>query len=402
MLKHRDKLDWYSVCANRNLTWDIFKSHPDIEWDERGLTRNTGLDLEVLNYIQNKDHIDWYFGISFNDHLNIDFINANINEGWCWYGPCIHSNITVDDIVNSMHSDTYKNAYMYGNREWGWDGNSGYIACNPNFKLSDVDTYPDIYWYWGHISDSRNVTMDDIRNNPDKPWDWQWIANNPNITIEFIKEYIDKPWGWKELSSCKCITMEFVNENIDKPWDFTRISENPNLTPEFVAQHPTAPWRWFYILRNPNFTVKDIEANIDKILDWNDVSSSPLITLDFITEYTDKPWDWSKISSNVAISLSDIESNPDKPWNWTGVSHNPNLTMDFIESHLNESWDWKSISQHRFMHDRLKFTEKEYRRYLAAYRIQQWWLRLRLDPRHPVCKKRLEREYAELFTPEAL
>ncbi len=39
----------------------------------------------------------------------------------------------------------------------------------------------------------------------------------------------------------------------------------------------------------------------------------------------------------------------------------------------------------------------EYRRHLAAFRIQQWWHKLRLDPRHPVGIRRLEREYLELF-----
>ncbi len=76
--------------------------------------------------------------------------------------------------------------------------------------------------------------------------------------------------------------------------------------------------------------------------------------------------------------MDDIRANPDKPWNWT------------------------AISNHKFTKSKPDFITLECRRYLAAYRIQQWWHRIREDPHHPVGIRRLEREYTKLFGPEAL
>ena len=64
-------------------------------------------------------------------------------------------------------------------------------------------------------------------------------------------------------------------------------------------------------------------------------------------------------------------------------------------------WDWYWIQFNTYAKSKWYFISQEYRRYLAAYRIQQWWHRIRLDPRHQVGKKRIEREYSELFEPEA-
>ena len=46
------------------------------------------------------------------------------------------------------------------------------------------------------------------------------------------------------------------------------------------------------------------------------------------------------------------------------------------------------------------FIIQQYRRHLASYRIQQHWHRIRADPRHPVCRKKLELDYDREFGPE--
>ena len=92
-----------------------------------------------------------------------------------------------------------------------------------------------------------------------------------------------------------------------------------------------------------------------------------------------------------------IMENLDKPWNWYWISYNPNLTMDIIKEYHDRPWDWYAISYNKFARSKQEFISKRYREYLAAYRIQQWWHRLRLDPRHPVGMRMLEREYTELF-----
>ncbi len=60
-------------------------------------------------------------------------------------------------------------------------------------------------------------------------------------------------------------------------------------------------------------------------------------------------------------------------------------------------WNWQNISLNPFTLEKTEFQVQQYRRHLASYRIQQWWHRLRLDPRHPVGRKRLERDYDRTF-----
>jgi hypothetical protein len=109
------------------------------------------------------------------------------------------------------------------------------------------------------------------------------------------------------------------------------------------------------------------------------------------------------LNYNPNITLEFIKSNPNYQWNWNRLSRNPHLTMNFVDECFDlDNTNWDFISQHKFTVDKDEYTLAKYREYLAAYRIQQWWHRLRLDPHHPVGIRRLEREYSGLFGPEAL
>ncbi len=99
--------------------------------------------------------------------------------------------------------------------------------------------------------------------------------------------------------------------------------------------------------------------------------------------------------------MDDIKANPDKPWNWKAISQNPNITMEIINANPDKPWRWDCISDNKITKSKQDFITQKYRKYLAAYKIQQWWLRIRLDPRHPVGIRRLNREYTALFGPEA-
>jgi hypothetical protein len=114
--------------------------------------------------------------------------------------------------------------------------------------------------------------------------------------------------------------------------------------------------------------------------------------MEIIKENPDKPWNWHGISMNPNLTMEFIKENSDKLWSWYYISSNPNITMNDIKENPDKPWVWTWITQNIFTLSKQVFIHTEYRRYLASYRIQQWWLRLRLDPRHPVGQKRLERE----------
>jgi len=45
----------------------------------------------------------------------------------------------------------------------------------------------------------------------------------------------------------------------------------------------------------------------------------------------------------------------------------------------------------------VKFLKKEYLKYLASYKIQQWWKRILLSPHTEIGRKLINKKYDELF-----
>jgi hypothetical protein len=102
------------------------------------------------------------------------------------------------------------------------------------------------------------------------------------------------------------------------------------------------------------------------------------------------------ISCNPNLTLDFVLSNPDKPWAWNDISENPGITFEDIIAHPELRWYNWSILSNNFTKSRQEFHIQHVRRHLAAFRIQQHWHRIRMDPRHPVCQRRLELEYDSL------
>ncbi len=142
-------------------------------------------------------------------------------------------------------------------------------------------------------------------------------------------------------------------------------------------------WNW-------NALSKYIKINYNKLcsshgninIKWNAyyLLSNPNVTLDcvkFIDRYMCKV-------NNYEICVENI-------------SHNHNIKISDIIETPDIVWVWNYLYYNKFSRDRHDILIKYYRRHLAAILIQQWCHRIRLDPRHPVGIRRLEREYDQLF-----
>jgi hypothetical protein len=140
-----------------------------------------------------------------------------------------------------------------------------------------------------------------------------------------------------------------------------------------------------------------IEKYPDKPWNWNRISTNPNITMEFIEKYPDKPWNWNWIPENPNITMEFIEKYPDKPWDWDYISMNPNINMDIIEKYPDKPWSWCYISRNKFLKEKNLFTEKQMRKYLAAYRIQQYWDKALTNPSCTIGRNKINRNYDELF-----
>ena len=74
-----------------------------------------------------------------------------------------------------------------------------------------------------------------------------------------------------------------------------------------------------------------------------------------------------------------------------GLAENPNLTFDIIRQTADEPWDWDEISANTFPYEKESFLLQRLNRYMAAYRIQQWWFKISLSPQYKIGRKLIEK-----------
>ena len=117
--------------------------------------------------------------------------------------------------------------------------------------------------------------------------------------------------------------------------------------------------------------------------------------LNFLMKYEDK-LNWSWISQNPNITMEMIEKYPDKPWNWDMISRNSNITMEFIEKLSDKPWNWHYISLNKFSKEKELFYEKWYKKYMATFRLQQYFNRMYDNSKYLFCRNRLYKLFTEV------
>ncbi len=329
-----DEMFMDSLSGNINLSIDIVKANLNLPWNWDLITKV--LPLECMDINPDKNFIwDWNYSISRNPYLTMDFINANPDKPWNWE----------------------------------------YISANPAITLTDIKNNPQKPWIWYYISSNPSITIKDIQNNPNFLWHWGMVAQNPNITYDFVKRTPElHKWIDRVIYRVK-FTPDEIAHLIDKNVsNCASLSYNPSLTMEIINSKDCACWNWEAISRNPNISTSDVMLNINK------------------------PWYWEPLISSIELTREFIDANEDKEWFSEDLSDNPHLTIEFIKQNSDLPWDFAEVlAANPLVKEKTKFTDQKYREYMAAYRIQQWWHRIRLDPRHPVGIRRLEREYDQLF-----
>jgi hypothetical protein len=138
---------------------------------------------------------------------------------------------------------------------------------------------------------------------------------------------------------------------------------------EYVAQHPEHPW------------------------DWDGISYNSNLTMEYVVQHPEHPWDWNRISWNSSLTMEYVEQHPEHPWDWNGISQNSSLTMEYVEQHPEHPWNWHGISQNDFKKEKNTFIEKKYKEHLSAFKIQQWFHHIKLNPNYRYCRKRVNMFY---------
>jgi hypothetical protein len=391
------------------------------------ILQSPNLRMEVLN--KYKHLFPDLSNISHNPNLTIEFIKENIdNYEWDWDAISEHKNMTMDIIKQNF------------GLPWDTDG----MSRNPNLTVNFIKEHPHLNWNYTSIMLNDGITFTDVINNPDLPFVLKWlpcknipveyIATNPNPEWDWyhltkwksISDIIKNPnitWNYVAVSQKKGIPIDFIIANLEKfkPLDLCMYNISKNALFEDIINHPELPWCFEGISSNPNITEEFIIANFEKFTRYylELLSQNTALTINIIRKYKDK-LNWREITRNAKFTQLDIENNPDLLWHDPFL--NPNVTEEFLakyivnqEGNCNQysnvtqtdkrykrlSFDFIIKNNLYLLADRIidykcvsnEFIIKKARQYLAAYKIQQWYIKCITDINYLQCRKKIAKDY---------
>lgn len=265
-----------------------------------------------------------------------------------------------------------------------------------------------------NISANINISLQTILNHPEYEWSLEGISKNPNLTWEFVKTYKDGVmlrnddliWDYRLHSlyydhdyennedmreivippSRILKTPDYTVDEIITIWSkgespIANLMRSTRLFPQDLLDHPEVEWQYRrFACVNPNMTISYFKKFIE---------------LGYITNWGSN----SLATFNSAFSFEDIINTPELGWDYNDVGINKTLRFQFILDNptINGKEYLDYVDDNEFVVEKAAFLERRRRDYLAAYKIQQWWWRVTSNPANPVCRRRLEREYAEMF-----
>jgi hypothetical protein len=327
-----------------------------------------------MRTIENHPEFPWNTTLAMNPNLIFEFIQEHLDVDWRWTILSRHKCITLEII------DKYNNDPNY---HWDIIG----ISANPNLTIEYIRSHPAANWDYAAISENSAFTIEDIETNLDLPWNYSYICLNPNVSLDLIKKHVnylrEKHYysdinliiDWNFLAKNPAISLRDIEENLSLPWKGQHLSSNPNLTLEFVKCHSEIKWNYYNLAKNPNINYKELVPYIIKMN--NDKSKNRY------------QFQWREESL------------------YHNYIENPNVSLEFISSYLNPGENDKKkylstinydiIYLNPFDKIRETFIEKEYNKYLMAYRIQQYYSNALCNPYTVLGIRKINRNYDEFF-----
>jgi len=270
----------------------------------------------------------------------------------------------------------------------------------------------------GHLFDldqvgftsNPNITLKTIENHPEYEWSHEGIMSNPNLTWTFLKSFKNGMFADNEeclmlyrknslhynhdydehadlrekgmgIKNMKKLERNFNKTDYLENYDvYLDSNTSPYMLPKYFKEFDL-PLNAGYIARNPNVTIEFLnELVLDNKFNYNSIIYNP--------------------AQNGVFTYTDILNNPQIPWRYEDFGINSSLRFNFIENNETIASGHAYldlVSYNKFTVEKTAFLERRRCDYLAAYRIQQWWWRVTSNPANPVCRRRLEHDYAEMF-----
>jgi hypothetical protein len=258
------------------------------------------------------------------------------------------------------------------------------------------------------FTSNTNITLKTIENHPEYEWSYEGIMRNPNLTWTFLKKLKNGMFADNE----ECLILYRMNslyydDDYEAHADLREkgmgIKNMKKLERNFNETDFGNYDVYLDSLTSPYMLPKHFkEFNMECCAGY--IAHNPNMTIEFLKELVDGGFKFNSIiynpAQNGAFTYTDIVNNPQIPWRYEDFGINSSLRFNFIENNetIADGRDYLNlVSYNKFTVEKEAFLYRRRREYLAAYRIQQWWWRVTSHPANPVCRRRLERHYAEML-----
>jgi hypothetical protein len=341
--------------------------------------------------------IDWDFSnLYLSSIIDDEFIKKH-SLVFDFKRPITYPNLTFDNMATVLHDF----------HTWHPSDVSGVMP------IAEIEAHIDEYpWSWRVLSSRGDITLDLAAKWFEK-YEVEMDSKYINASLKDIKKHEDywlKHVDWKSYVEWNTtMTREIVHAYFDI---ICKSLESKRSFNAGFMQHLTFEMYLYYIGLTDNF-VEPVVITPEIVSVLNDEHS----------------YIFMLFQSNGDVNLSIIEKYPEIQWSMYYLANNPSNTVDIYRkysehikpTHImrvagNLTFDYlienkegiKMLQDHdvlkpgkllceEYTHEEKSFKERKYREHMAAYCIQQWWLRVTSNPRNPVCIRRLEREYDEMY-----
>ena len=345
---------WWMISSNREVTLDVVKALPHKPWEPSAFKYNPSFSAaDIVEYAKlQKGARDVYYS-SKPDYTFSDL------ERMAFAEDCSLESTVIDSRRFAM----MRHAFGTENPNMTWELYQRYFR-------GDHDC----------LANPAVANASAIRENPTFPWDSEvnrkLLIMNPAMGAEALAEleqlYKGIPfWDWARYSWSDAVTWDIVVKYWDKPWDMSGLSRNKNVI------------NWGRLSEWPRGLGKEPDLDGSRRWNWRGLSANPAIaTWQRVCEHPELPW-WSEslaINREVCVWEAIAAPPPGQPRAGPAC--------------------WKPHS-HCYVWSKVQFVGEAERaewarRWMATWRIQQFWLQLYYTPDTGVWKRRMLRELGDL------
>lgn len=379
---------------------------------------NKNISYNIVKKNKNNPILSKYFCDKRNGLETVTYVHIEFDNNITLKEIISDPNIIIDNTYSKFTHVTLKLLNDY----------KKYIAAS-DYNLDCVD------YYLTYFSLSRNLSLPQkfVEDNIDKNWDWNSLIMNPNLETKFIDKHkerfntCEKHIYWFLLSAKKNIEWEYVQKHILKPWDWSQLTKNIHIDIILSNIH-RGFWQLCMLSENITLQEKHIPELIfmDIKINWSSVSINKNITWEYIANNTQYPWDWDMVSKKSNVTFDIIQNNLELGLSYAHYLRNENITLNEFEICFKEI---KGVCKDIYTNDydngygccgyernyydfyctdylpkcdkeRNEFIISNYRIHLAAYLIQQAWKNARINPYTELGKRKINRDYDEMYGSE--